>query len=59
MATVAINNGVNAGLLAVRILASGMPDLVHKMDDYLTEQACEVQEKVQKLEVTGWERYVS
>ncbi|KAH9920767.1 AIR carboxylase-domain-containing protein [Fomitopsis serialis] len=59
VATVAINNSMNAGLLAVRILASGMPDLVHKMDDYLTEQACEVQEKVQKLEVTGWERYVS
>ncbi|KAH9920782.1 uncharacterized protein B0H18DRAFT_1023161 [Fomitopsis serialis] len=58
VATVAINNGMNAGLLAVRILASGIPDLVHKMDDYLKEQTCEVHEKVQKLEVTGWEKYL-
>ncbi|KAI9428418.1 Phosphoribosylaminoimidazole carboxylase pure domain-containing protein [Lactarius indigo] len=35
VATVAINNGTNAGLLAVRILAAGNPSLVREMEDYL------------------------
>ncbi|KAG6903685.1 phosphoribosylaminoimidazole carboxylase ade2, partial [Tephrocybe rancida] len=36
VATVAINNSTNAGLLAVRILAAGMPTLITAMDEYLT-----------------------
>ena len=57
MATVAINNGTNAGLLAVRILAAGNPRLVRDMDEYLKELEKEVLGKVEKLEKVGWESY--
>jgi phosphoribosylaminoimidazole carboxylase len=54
---VAINNGTNAGLLAVRILAAGNPDLVRDMENYLKELEKEVLGKVEKLEEVGWESY--
>ena len=57
VATVAINNGMNAGLLAVRILAGGIPSLVCHMDKYLQTQAAEVNEKVARLEGMGWIQY--
>ena len=57
VATVAINNGTNAGLLAVRILAAGMPRLVSAMDEYLRGLETEVLGKVEKLEEVGWEKY--
>lgn len=57
VATVAINNGVNAGLLAVRILAAGNPSLVRDMEDYLEDLEKEVLGKVEKLEEIGWESY--
>ena len=57
VATVAINNGVNAGLLAVRILAAGNPRLVRDMEDYLKGLEKEVLGKVEKLEEIGWESY--
>ena len=57
VATVAINNGTNAGLLAVRILAAGNPRLVQDMEDYLKELEKEVLVKVEKLEEIGWESY--
>jgi phosphoribosylaminoimidazole carboxylase len=57
VATVAINNGTNAGLLAVRILAAGNPRLVRDMEDYLKELEKEVLGKVEKLEEIGWESY--
>lgn len=57
MATVAINNGVNAGLLAIRILGAGMPDVLGAMDKYLKELEGEVMEKVDNLEKMGWEKY--
>lgn len=57
MATVAINNGTNAGLLAVRILAAGNPRLVRDMEEYLKELEKEVLGKVEKLEEVGWESY--
>lgn len=57
MATVAINNGVNAGLLAIRILAAGMPDLATDMAEYIRTQAVEVIEKAHKLEEAGWYQY--
>ena len=58
MATVAINNGVNAGLLAVRILSAGIPDLIAAMDGYMKEMEQEVLGKVEKLQEVGWEKYV-
>lgn len=57
MATVAINNGVNAGILAVRVLGAGMPDLINAMDKYLKELEGEVMGKVDNLAKIGWEKY--
>ena len=57
MATVAINGGMNAGLLAVRILGAGMPYLFAEMDAYLRGLEGEVMAKVEKLEEVGWEKY--
>ncbi|KAJ7342628.1 phosphoribosylaminoimidazole carboxylase [Mycena albidolilacea] len=57
VATVAINNGTNAGLLAVRILAAGIPRLVEAMDTYLKNLEGEVLGKVEKLKEVGWESY--
>ncbi|TFY58674.1 hypothetical protein EVG20_g8056 [Dentipellis fragilis] len=57
VATVAINNGTNAGLLAVRILGAGVPHLVDDMEAYLRSLESEVLAKVDKLEEVGWENY--
>ncbi|KAG7448010.1 phosphoribosylaminoimidazole carboxylase [Guyanagaster necrorhizus] len=57
VATVAINNGMNAGLLAVRILSAGQPRLIHEMDAYLNGLEKEVLGKVERLENIGWEAY--
>ncbi|PPQ72054.1 hypothetical protein CVT26_006735 [Gymnopilus dilepis] len=57
VATVAINNGMNAGLLAVRILSAGIPRLIDAMDNYMKNMEQEVLGKVQKLEEVGWENY--
>ncbi|PBL01636.1 phosphoribosylaminoimidazole carboxylase [Armillaria gallica] len=57
VATVAINNGTNAGLLAVRILSAGQPHLIHEMDAYLNGLEKEVLGKVERLENVGWEAY--
>jgi phosphoribosylaminoimidazole carboxylase len=48
---------VNAGLLAVRILSVGLPELVEKMEAYMREMEGEVLQKVEKLEEVGWEKY--
>ncbi|KAH8107860.1 Phosphoribosylaminoimidazole carboxylase [Cristinia sonorae] len=57
VATVAINNGTNAGLLAVRILTAGLPELVDTMESYMNKMEKEVLAKVDKLEEVGWEAY--
>lgn len=57
VATVAINNGTNAGLLAVRILSAGIPHLVNDMEKYLSSLEREVLGKVDTLETVGWEKY--
>ena len=57
VATVAINNGMNAGLLAVRLLAVGLPDLVDAMESYMSKMESEVLAKVDKLDHVGWEAY--
>ncbi|KAJ8697578.1 phosphoribosylaminoimidazole carboxylase ade2 [Pleurotus ostreatus] len=58
VATVAINNGVNAGLLAVRMLSTGSPSLLIAMEDYMKTMEKEVLEKVDNLAGVGWEKYV-
>jgi len=57
VATVAINNGMNAGLLAVRILSAGIPRLLEAMEIFLREQEKEVLGKVSRLQDLGWEEY--
>ncbi|MEP6987867.1 MAG: AIR carboxylase family protein, partial [Chloroflexota bacterium] len=55
VATVAIGNATNAGLLAVRILASQQPELLKKMQAYQANLEAMVMEKVEKIKVNGWE----
>jgi len=57
VATVAINNGMNAGLLAIRILSAGVPRLVQAMENFLHKQEQEVLGKVSKLQDIGWGEY--
>ncbi|XP_047323007.1 phosphoribosylaminoimidazole carboxylase, chloroplastic [Impatiens glandulifera] len=58
VATVAINNATNAGLLAVRILGAGDPDLTSRMSQYLEDAKNDVIVKAEKLEQDGWEAYL-
>lgn len=57
VATVAINNGVNAALLAVRILGSSDVLIRKKMERYMVEQEEEVLGKAERLNEVGWEAY--
>lgn len=49
VATVSIGGAKNAGLLAVRILSAGQPELVDKMAQYQSEMAAEVERKDENL----------
>ena len=49
VATVAIGGGRNAGLLALRILGVGAPDLVDRMQAFQTRLAAEVRTRGRKL----------
>lgn len=57
MATVAIGNAANAGLLAARILASGDPPLLRKMLEYQEGMRETVLQKAERLESVGWREY--
>ncbi|WCJ43853.1 phosphoribosylaminoimidazole carboxylase putative / AIR carboxylase putative [Euphorbia peplus] len=59
VATVAINNATNAGLLAVRMLGVGDPDLLARMSQYQDDTRDEVLKKADKLESDGWESYLN
>ena len=59
VATVAINNATNAGLLAVRILAAQDLALQRAMDQFLQAQEEEVLRKAAKLESVGYEKYLN
>lgn len=50
VATVAINGGLNAGLLAVQILAIKYPELAKKLADYKADMAKKVIEADKKLQ---------
>jgi 5-(carboxyamino)imidazole ribonucleotide mutase len=58
VATVAIGNADNAGLLAVQILASHDPELLEKVIAYRRSLADMVIEKQEKLEQLGSEKYL-
>ena len=58
VATVAINGGANAGLLAAKILATSNPELLQKLKDYSQKQKEQVQAKDAKLQEVGYKAYL-
>jgi 5-(carboxyamino)imidazole ribonucleotide mutase len=58
VATVGIDGGKNAGLLAVQILATADGDLAKKMSDNKEKMASQVNEKAKKLEEMGYKKYL-
>jgi 5-(carboxyamino)imidazole ribonucleotide mutase len=58
VATVAINGGANAGLLAVRMLAISDDALLAKLKEYAKKQKNQVESKAQKLDEIGYQRYL-
>jgi 5-(carboxyamino)imidazole ribonucleotide mutase len=58
VATVAINNAKNAGILAAQILGVKYPDIRQKIADYKKSLKEKVEEKAQKLEQLGYEKYL-
>jgi 5-(carboxyamino)imidazole ribonucleotide mutase len=58
VATVAINGGANAGLLAVRMLAISDDTLLAKLKDYAKKQKTQVEQKAEKLDEIGYKRYL-
>jgi 5-(carboxyamino)imidazole ribonucleotide mutase len=57
VATVAIGNATNAGLLAVQILATYQPELITKVQEYRRNLCESVMAKQSKLEQLGSEEY--
>ncbi|WP_024865279.1 5-(carboxyamino)imidazole ribonucleotide mutase [Butyrivibrio sp. FCS014] len=57
VATVAINGGANAGLLAARILATSDPELLQKLKDYSASLKDSVVAKDARLQETGYKNY--
>lgn len=58
VATVAIGNSSNAGLLAVRMLGSCNPRLQRQMEVYMLKQEAEVLDKAGRLESSGHVAYL-
>ena len=57
VATVAINGGANAGLLAAKILATSDPELLQKLKDYSASLKDSVVAKDARLQETGYKNY--
>lgn len=57
VATVAINNAKNAGLLAAQMLGIRYPDVKDKIRKYRQDMEKEVENKAQKLESRGYANY--
>ncbi|MFE1743925.1 5-(carboxyamino)imidazole ribonucleotide mutase [Coleofasciculus sp. H7-2] len=58
VATVAIGNAKNAGLLAVQILASHQPELLERVQQYRRSLSDSVMEKQQLLDELGYKQYL-
>ncbi|MFZ9737192.1 MAG: 5-(carboxyamino)imidazole ribonucleotide mutase [Prochlorotrichaceae cyanobacterium] len=58
VATVAIGNAENAGLLAVQMLASHNPSLLEQVQHYRQSLCEQVMEKQHQLDELGMERYL-
>ena len=57
VATVAINGGLNAGILAAKILATSDEKLLEKLEVYSEERKQSVVEKAEKLDKVGYKDY--
>jgi 5-(carboxyamino)imidazole ribonucleotide mutase len=59
VATVAIGNAKNAGLLAIQILAVSQPQLLERILDYRKTLSESVMKKQTQLEELGYQKYLS
>ena len=59
VATVAINGGANAGILAAKILATSDPELLGKLKEYTESLKENVIEKDEKLQQVGYRNYTN
>ena len=59
VATVAINGGANAGILAAKILAASDEALLQKVKDYTESLQNEVVKKADKLAEVGYKEYLA
>jgi 5-(carboxyamino)imidazole ribonucleotide mutase len=59
VATVAIGNAQNAGLLAIQILAAHTPELLEKVVRYRNDLTQMVLDKQQQLEELGYQKYLT
>jgi len=57
VATVAIDGGANAGILAAKILATSDPEILAKLKEYKAELKAGVMAKKEKLEKVGYKEY--
>jgi 5-(carboxyamino)imidazole ribonucleotide mutase len=57
VATVAIGNSQNAGLLAIQILATHQPELLEKVQTYRQGLYNMVMDKQAKLDQLGYKKY--
>lgn len=57
VATVAINGGLNAGILAAKMLAASDDDLLVKLEAYSETMKNSVVEKAEKLDKVGYKEY--
>lgn len=58
VATVAINGGANAGILAAKILATSDPELLERLKAYSAEMKEQVEQKAAKLDKLGYQEYL-
>ena len=58
VATVAINGGANAGILAAKILAVSDPELLKRLKAYVNDLKEQVKEKDKKLNEIGYKAYL-
>lgn len=59
VATVAINGGTNAGILAAKILSTSDADLLGRLKDYSEAMKQDVVKKAEKLDQIGYKEYLA
>lgn len=59
VATVAINGGTNAGILAAKILSTSDADLLGRLKDYSETMKQDVVKKAEKLDQIGYKEYLA